>query len=289
MRKVPLFLFVLALPAGAQEMEKYAKRAGTIVVARVSAAPKVDGRANDPVWVSAKAHRIPVDVPKKILEPEDSVEVKTVHDGTSVYFLLKWRDKSKSVLHKPYRWNKSRRTYLESEELEDAAYIAFEKEGVFNVNMRAGVEAVWDAWYWQAGRTNPVGFAKDETHHFTKKKPKEKARFIRLDTGKFGYIRRAQDEGKPVVIKEPPPARRKGSLVAQYKPQKPDGSAADVRAKGTWRSGWWTVEWSRKLDTGNADDTVFVPGKGCAFAVGFAREAEDEDHLVSLAYTLEFE
>ncbi len=288
MKWTPLFLFLAVLPLWSQEIEKYGKRVGTIEVERVSIAPKVDGQGNDPVWTSAKLHTTPADIPKRIFKPGDSVELKVVHDGTHVYFLLKWRDKTKSVLHKPYRWNRSQRAYVESEELEDAAYIAFEKEGSFNVNMRAGIDAVWDAWYWQAARTNPAGYAKDETHHYTKKKPKEKARFIRLDTGKFGYIRRTMDEGKSVVEKVLPPTRRKGSVVVQYKSQKPNGSAADVRAKGSWRSGWWTVEWSRKLNTGHEDDTVFVPGKGYGFALGVAREVEDEDHLVSLAYTLKF-
>jgi hypothetical protein len=282
------FFLLLALPLSAQDIEKCGKRVGTIEVGKGSSAPKIDGLSNDPVWTSVKAHTIPVDIPKRILEPEDSAELKVVHDGTSVYFLLKWRDKTKSVQHKPYKWSKSRRSYEESEDLEDAAYFSFEKEGPFNVNMRAGIEAVWDAWYWQAAQTNPVGYAKDDTHHYTKKKPKRKARFIRLDTGKYGYIRRAMDEGNPIVTKSLPPARRKGTTVAQYKTQKPDGSGADVRAKGVWRSGWWTVEWSRKLDTGHSDDTAFVVGKGYGFAIGVSREAEDEDHLVSLPYTLQF-
>ncbi len=39
------------------------------------------------------------------------------------------------------------------------------------------------------------------------------------------------------------------------------GDRADVRAKGAWRDGRWTVETQRVLDTKSAYDVAFVPGK----------------------------
>ena len=42
--------------------------------------------------------------------------------------------------------------------------------------------------------------------------------------------------------------------VARFYPRTPEGSAGDVKAKGTWESGLWTVEFCRKLDTGYPDD-----------------------------------
>ena len=45
------------------------------------------------------------------------------------------------------------------------------------------------------------------------------------------------------------------------------GSKDDIITHGTWKDGVWTVEFSRKLDTGFADDIKFVPGSAATFAV----------------------
>jgi hypothetical protein len=39
------------------------------------------------------------------------------------------------------------------------------------------------------------------------------------------------------------------------------GDRADVRAKGAWKQGRWTVETRRSLDTGSPFDVAFAPGK----------------------------
>lgn len=268
--------------------EQYEKRVATIDVAKVAAAPKLDGVADDECWKSAKEVTIAVDLPKEILKPKDSMKARFVHDGTNVHVLLIWSDKTKSDQHKPFTWVKEDKAYIESARLvEDGCYLAFELEGKFNVNMRAGVDAKWDLWQWKAARTNGAGYAMDKSHVYTRKKPEAKAEFVKLIDGKFGYIQRPEDAGKSATKKNTPPKDKKGDTVAQYEPQVPDGSAADVKAKGAWKDGVWTVEFSRKLKTGNADDKEFVPGAGCAVAFGFAREAEDEEHLVSMPYTLQ--
>ncbi|MBA3567940.1 MAG: hypothetical protein H0W28_01150 [Pyrinomonadaceae bacterium] len=45
--------------------------------------------------------------------------------------------------------------------------------------------------------------------------------------------------------------------MPQYVAGNPVGSAADVRAKGAWANGRWTLEFERRLDTRNPDDTAF--------------------------------
>jgi hypothetical protein len=39
------------------------------------------------------------------------------------------------------------------------------------------------------------------------------------------------------------------------------GDRADVRAKGAWKEGRWTLETRRLLDTRNLYDVAFVPGE----------------------------
>ena len=67
--------------------------------------------------------------------------------------------------------------------------------------------------------------------------------------------------------KQAAPATRQGDRVPQYLPGVPSGSAADVRATGTWKDGWWTLEVERRLDTGHPDDTRFEKGRRYRMAV----------------------
>ncbi|MFH1736581.1 MAG: hypothetical protein ABH838_01650, partial [Actinomycetota bacterium] len=38
---------------------------------------------------------------------------------------------------------------------------------------------------------------------------------------------------------------------------KPSGSRVDLKGVGAWKDGWWTLEFSRKLNTGHDDDVQF--------------------------------
>lgn len=60
-----------------------------------------------------------------------------------------------------------------------------------------------------------------------------------------------------------------------YSIGEPSGGVADVRAKGKWEHGRWTVEFMRKLSTGQPDDTVFRPAKAYAMAVAVQNQTGD--------------
>jgi hypothetical protein len=68
-------------------------------------------------------------------------------------------------------------------------------------------------------------------------------------------------------MKQPAPTDFQGERLPQYLPGTPDGSAADVRARGMWRDGAWTLELSRRLVTGNPDDTSLDPARSYQTAV----------------------
>lgn len=55
------------------------------------------------------------------------------------------------------------------------------------------------------------------------------------------------------------------------------GSAADVRAKGVWRDGRWTLELERKLSTGHPDDAAFAPGRAIKMAAATFDRTGDMD------------
>ena len=58
-----------------------------------------------------------------------------------------------------------------------------------------------------------------------------------------------------------------GDTVTKYENREPTGSRADIRAKGAWRDGVWTVEMARRLDTGNPDDLQLDPTQSYQFGV----------------------
>ncbi|MBA3514190.1 MAG: hypothetical protein H0T77_07450 [Pyrinomonadaceae bacterium] len=57
--------------------------------------------------------------------------------------------------------------------------------------------------------------------------------------------------------KQPAPTSYQGERVPQYVTGNPNGSTADVRAKGAWANGRWTLEFERRLHTGHPDDGSF--------------------------------
>jgi hypothetical protein len=105
--------------------------------------------------------------------------------------------------------------------------------------------------------------------------------------GKPIWIARLEDAGDTVERKQPAPKEHQGDRIPQYLPGTPSGSAADVRAKGTWSDGWWTLELERKLDTGHADDTAFDPSRTYRMAVSVHDRTGDMDKasgVIELAF-----
>jgi hypothetical protein len=246
---------------------------------RVDKAPVTDGKGDDEAWAAAKALEVRA---KRVMPPNldsaTTVSIRSVHTGTHLHFLIKWKDETKDdVAHKPWAWDAAKNAYVEGSEREDMFSIAFEHTGTFDADMLSGVEAVWDVWHWKATRTNPQGFAMDRSHRYTRAKPEGKAKEFKAKDGSTIWIARPEDGGDTVEKKQPAPKERAGDRVPQYLPGSPSGSAADVRAKGAWADGWWTLELERKLDTGNKDDTAFDTKREYRFAVGTHDRTGDMD------------
>lgn len=152
------------------------------VSAKVAAAPKVDGNADDAQWESA---------PELLVSYEDGPEdalVKTVHTDKEIFFLLQWEDDSGTQSIKPDMWvyDGTKWGVLKEVAFEGAEAAApkddmlsfqwnltvpgFEKRGCLNIchapekedkmyTEKAG--EVTDLWLWKAGISNPVGYTDD--------------------------------------------------------------------------------------------------------------------------------
>lgn len=87
----------LALAAGVD----WATR-DTIVISRVSTAPKLDGIIDDEAWAKARPVRIHTQQGETFGgSGETTVEVRAVRDGSKVYFAFKWNDPTRSLRRIP--------------------------------------------------------------------------------------------------------------------------------------------------------------------------------------------
>lgn len=66
----------------------------------------------------------------------------------------------------------------------------------------------------------------------------------------------------------------------------PSGSRADVRAEGKWLNGYWTVELSRKLDTGDRSDISFIQPEAVTFQLAFFNSGYKLRKQITSAMTL---
>lgn len=225
--------------------------------------PVLDGRGDDPAWRQA----MPVTVTAGGVMPKTAgtsaqVSLRAAYTDTHFYLLATWDDATLDDKgHKTWGWDAEKNTYVEDADREDMFGVAFEHTGEFAADMLAGVEATWDVWHWKAFRTNPQGYAMDKTHRYTKTQPSGKANKHAAKDGSDTWIARPEDAGDTAEKKQPAPGEFKGDRVPQYLPGAPTGSAADVRAKGAWADGKWTVELARELETGQPDDTALVASR----------------------------
>lgn len=264
--------------------------ADELVAGKVSKLPTIDGKADDDAWKAAKEVVVKMDQPDED-PPKKTISIKAVHDGDSICFLLVWADPDKNDQHSPFVWKDPAGYEPDEEKVEDACTLAFELEGKFDSDMKAGIESKWDVWEWGAARTNPSGYALDRTHVYSRQAPAPPIKGRRLTDRAGGqiYFSHPIDAGTPCYTKIELPEKKGAPMIPQYPSQKPTGSAADVQAKGEWANGKWTVEFKRKLSTGNKDDTAFAVGKSCGIAIATFDKSEKGDHDVSKGFILKIQ
>lgn len=173
-----------------------------------------------------------------------------------------------------------------------------------------------DLMQWRGSRSNSVDMADDgyvleyrysdegksvytKNWDYTKNQP-----LYMFDASKTGFkAKSAEDLGDVsnafalvsemnAVVFDPKMKWQKDDAIPKYVVSRTNssGSAADNQdVKAEWKDNMWTVEWTRKLNTGNPDDKVLIPGG--AVVVGFAVHDDNissRGHHVSFPLTLGF-
>jgi len=194
-----------------------------------------------------------------------------------IFFLVTFPEEIPHETHKTWVWDTKEEVYREGPDREDVFIFKWSMSGnSANLRLREPEPHVADIWFWKAHRTNPSGYADDKGQSISSK-PSQSARKITTPRHGTLYFDRYGDTGKPPwdnhMFFE-----FKGDKLDQFSPRQPSGSRGDVRAKGVWSKAQWTIEFGRKLKTGNDDDIAFTPGSVYLFAVSCYAMAMDTPH-----------
>lgn len=259
----------------------------TLKVGSMASAPTLDGKADEWGGVDAVTVHVTAANPgdPKAYQGDVDVQLKAAINGDMIYVLAQWPDSTKDDTHKMLVWNKEKDAYEEGSDREDRFVLKFDMGGDFTACMLSGKEYKADVWHWKAYRSQAAGLAHDKMHIFSfEKLPKAKQHPTR--DGKEIWIARPSDEGDS-LYKSQKPIDNIGEKVPRYIPnENVTGSVADVKSQAVWSDGMWTLEMSRKLDTGHDDDVKFEKGKTYKAGAAVFDHTGDDHHSVG-GWTME--
>ena len=251
----------------------------TVSCASLSKAPTLDGKNSE--WKKVPVTKVKVSPAqsgdKKNYTGEIEVEVRAATHGDSIYLLVEWPDTTQDASHKTLHWDAKEDGYVEGKDREDRLAMVFDMDGDFKSCMLTGAEYKVDVWHWKAYRSQSAGVAHDKMHIYSfAQLPKAKKHTAR--NGKEIWIARPGDKGDK-LYKSQRPIDNIGATVPRYLPNKAaKGSVADVKSAAVWENNKWTLELSRRLNTGHDDDVVFKKGNSYKGGVAVFNHTGDDHH-----------
>ncbi len=315
-----LALFIGALHFTAPEAMGASKQ--ELIAAKVKSAP---AGLDDVAWEKPKEIVVPFEGKEVFAGQHTSVTTKAVYTNNSIFFLYKWKDANQSITKGAWQYEGGK--WIHQKGNEDRISMLFEIDRINNfatkgcaivchipegaTNAKDGkfgtlsVVEKGDLWHWKAARSDPAGFADDTwLTMISEKKGGRKG-----DKGIGGDKKNiTDDKSKPKYMLAPDKSLGKnGILLASHAVEITDYSVfkdgdtityrmpkdftesyADIKADSRYANGEWTVMLSRKLDTGNPDDTAFNPRRKYNFAMALFDNSGDEDSYDSEVITLKF-
>ncbi len=234
--------------------------AQVLTAVKVSKAPVIDGKV-DSIWERAMPIRV------KDRRVNKTIELRALYTDKEIFILARYPDKREDRMHKPWVWDKELKAYRIGPQREDTFVIKWNMEPrEVDLSNFADNDYRADVWYWKAFRTDPLGHADDKMHILSSERGR-KAQKVKSKSGKVRYLHRLGDEGRG-CYKRKVVTSYQGDVVPSYQHTQPTGSRADVKAKGLWKDGYWSIEFSRALNTGHKDDVSFDPASGKRYLFG---------------------
>ena len=231
-----------------------------VVAVNVQRPPVIDGRADDAVWTRARAVTT-IDAVAEI-----PLTLKAVYTEDAIFFLVQYPDATENREHKTMLWDEAAKMYRMGPAREDTFVFKWHLgAGPVDLRLSGDTPHLADIWYWKAYRTDHAGYADDKMHVFSITRMPRSQKILSA-TGHSFYLFRPGDAGEAAyraVVHE----KYEGDQVLRYAFAQPSGSRADIRAKGEWKEGSWTIEFARPLDTGQSDDVQFRIDRSYLFGV----------------------
>jgi hypothetical protein len=229
-------------------------------VIHVAEPPIIDGLAIDSAWQKAMEIRTP-DKTANL-----SVSLKAVYTDEEIFLLVTFPDPDESRTHKSWIWDKGREIYTVGNDREDIFIVKWSMEPEpIDLSIYADNPYQADIWYWKACRTDYSGFADDKIHSLSQEENRDATKTVSR-SGKTMYLLRTGDEGTSAYTIDMR-TEYEGDILPRFLIGQPTGSRADVKAKGHWENGVWTIEFRRNLLTGNRDDVQFNTAQKYLFGI----------------------
>ncbi len=221
-----------------------------LIAIKVEQLPIIDGNADDVAWSQAKA-----------VSTRDRIEnidilLKAAYSKEKIFFLFRYPDPTENREHKNMVWDKDLRRYHTGPKREDTFSFKWSMEP-YPVDLSISADNPYkaDVWRFKSARADPLGYADDKLHIYSAHKI-DNAKRLLSKRGKVFYLARPGDSGRgtysTMLYRE-----HQGDEVPKFKYHQPEGSRADIKAKGSWHKGVWAIEFQRQLDTGHLDDIRF--------------------------------
>jgi len=258
----------------------------TVKVHALAALPVLDGDGADWMEVPGTVITLHKSNPSATTNTRSAL-IKVGVYGEYVCFYIEWEDATQDDTHKPWVWDSSSQKYLASKRLEDQFALQFATGGDYTTDWFLGGEFTADMWHWKASRSNPLGLAHDKSTMVSRQKLLRAYKGVAID-GKPIYIARPADKGDKLYVTKRYRKYNQDLMPKYLLIESPQGSVADVEARGVWAGGKWHLELRRKLNTGDPVDIVFGTGDTILGGIAVFDRSENDDHVISNPLTFKF-
>jgi hypothetical protein len=232
----------------------------TLQAIHVDEPPVIDGITDDPAWENAQEIES-IDKTSKL-----PVRLKAVYTDTKLFLQVRFPDQDESRMHKSWTWDTGREIYTVGYDREDTFILKWNMlQEAVDLSIFADSPHHADVWFWKACRTDASGYADDKSHLLRQTDERGSTKIISR-SGNIMYLLRRGDDGTSAygidLITD-----YQDKVMPRYISRHPTGSRSDVKAKGVWEDGAWTIEFQRNLRTGQQDDIQFTTDRKFLFGI----------------------
>lgn len=321
----PSLLIAAALAiVGGTAFHQFLHRTPTLTCRQLTRPVVIDGYAYDEEWHGSDSIVVQTHSGANFMYSAAPVTVKTFRNHQRIYFLLQWRDETRSLnrhlIKTDTGWIPEQSAYLgpfgEDIYFEDQAALYFSRsEGCaatchvgsgdrMGLHYTGGDTA--DVWVWMAVSTNPSAEA-DDRHWTALTNDTTGGRFFdNIASGGYRY-----NFDSVLLYPYYVPTHRifrdwllygapgyeeydhqidtfpVGHRIPAILVARSTGDRGDIEARGIWRSGVWTLEMARLLSTGSAADVRFDGEMYFCVAVFDNAEKQHAYHLTPIRLVVE--